>query len=373
MAYESIDALQRILADSVFSYSSDRKKAASRALGTLVELITFYTLRAWGLRDHIVIERQVPEFGNPGILHNVEFSLHRILDDHRPEIGSMTLPLTMNKLRKEAQFLGQAGLKANQFLSTDKVKRNACVIQDDDHGITVVNLDDYRESRPQLTVCTLEPKPFAIFECKRVGVEEGMRKGPQTIEKAKQGAYVARAVSSLQKVRLRNGQFLGFLELEDGTFRRGSYPDLLRELVDSTEAGPNGFMLTVGVVSNHGNWFTSDNPNKELKVLAQSYDWLLFLSDMGLSQFIEGLLLNPVPDRTIIRDTFQASYSGKPGSNRFTKVRIGLDADAALWDYFATNASEVDSWFNVISPDCGKVSALRDDLRKLASQFVGGE
>ena len=99
MAYESIDALQRILADSVFSYSSDRKKAASRALGTLVELITFYTLRAWGLRDHIVIERQVPEFGNPGILHNVEFSLHRILDDHRPEIGSMTLPLTMNKRR----------------------------------------------------------------------------------------------------------------------------------------------------------------------------------------------------------------------------------------------------------------------------------
>jgi hypothetical protein len=37
------------------------------------------------------------------------------------------------------------------------------------------------------------------------------------------------------------------------------------------------FILTVGVVSNHGNWFTSENPNKELKVLAQSYDWLLFL------------------------------------------------------------------------------------------------
>jgi hypothetical protein len=25
------------------------------------------------------------------------------------------------------------------------------------------------------------------------------------------------------------------------------------------------FILTVGVVSNHGNWFTSDNPNKEIE------------------------------------------------------------------------------------------------------------
>jgi hypothetical protein len=32
-----------------------------------------------------------------------------------------------------------------------------------------------------------------------------MKKGPQTIEKAKQGAYVARTVSSLQKIRLRDG------------------------------------------------------------------------------------------------------------------------------------------------------------------------
>jgi hypothetical protein len=34
-------------------------------------------------------------------------------------------------------------------------------------------------------------KPYAMIECKRVGIEEGTTKGPQTIEKAKQGAYVA--------------------------------------------------------------------------------------------------------------------------------------------------------------------------------------
>jgi hypothetical protein len=44
--------LQTTLAESVFRYAVDRKKAAGRALGTLVEIVTFYTLRAWNLRDH---------------------------------------------------------------------------------------------------------------------------------------------------------------------------------------------------------------------------------------------------------------------------------------------------------------------------------
>ena len=78
MVFESVDALQRTLADTVFKYATDRKKAAGRALGTLVEIITFYTLNMWNLRDHVVIERSVPEFANPDILHNVEFSLHPI-------------------------------------------------------------------------------------------------------------------------------------------------------------------------------------------------------------------------------------------------------------------------------------------------------
>lgn len=54
-----------------------------------------------------------------------------------------------------------------------------------------------------------------------------------------------------------------------------------------------GFILTVGVVSNHGNWFTLENPNKELRVLSQAYDWLIFLTDAGLAQFIDKLLLHP--------------------------------------------------------------------------------
>lgn len=76
MPFESVDKVQKLLADSVFRYASDRKKAAGRALGTLVEIITFYTLCAWSLRNHTVIERSVQEFANPEIVHNVEFSLH---------------------------------------------------------------------------------------------------------------------------------------------------------------------------------------------------------------------------------------------------------------------------------------------------------
>ena len=62
-----------------------------------------------------------------------------------------------------------------------------------------VYLDELGADGGRCSVVSLRRRPFAIFECKRVGVEEGMRKGPQTIQKAKQGAYVARTVSALQK------------------------------------------------------------------------------------------------------------------------------------------------------------------------------
>jgi hypothetical protein len=38
MSYKSVDALQQVLVEKVFHYAEDRKKAAGRALGTLVEI-----------------------------------------------------------------------------------------------------------------------------------------------------------------------------------------------------------------------------------------------------------------------------------------------------------------------------------------------
>lgn len=272
MAYDSVDVLQRTLADTVFQYATDRKKAAGRALGTLVEIVTYYTLRAWGFRDHLVIERALPEFANEDITHNVEFSLHPIIWRASTKLTPIPLPLTPNKLGREMAELQKVHrpteFKSTQLLSSDGVVRNSCVLLEDEVGPLVANVDQHDARSCVVTVCKLHGHPFSIFECKRVGIEEGMRKGPQTIEKAKQGAYVARTVSSLQRIRARRGHAVGVVERRDGSLYSRPYGELLREIIDSDDPDLLAeFILTVGVVSNHGNWFTSENHNKELKVL----------------------------------------------------------------------------------------------------------
>lgn len=88
---------------------------------------------------------------------------------------------------------------------------------------------------------------------------------------------------------------------------------------------------------------TLTNHNKEIKVLAQSYDWLLFLKDAGLAQFADEILLSPKPEHIAAREAFRTSYTGEKNVNQFTKVQIALAADAALQSYFATNREEVES------------------------------
>ncbi|TXH66698.1 MAG: hypothetical protein E6Q88_11525 [Lysobacteraceae bacterium] len=374
MAYPSVDKLQQTLASDVFSYAADTKKAAGRALGTLVEIMTYYTIRAWDMRDHIVIERALPEFGNPQITHNVEFSLHPIVGKEQKQIASCALPITVAKIKSEIGLLSGFDAehlnRSNQLLTSRDTRRNSCVLAENGSGMVVANIDAHSDERVEFTACKLHPQPFAVFECKRVGVEEGMKKGPQTIEKAKQGAYVARAVSSLQKLRSRSGEAIGYIESSDGTIVSGPLTETIKTIIDSHDGGLLcNFILTVGVVSNHGNWFTSENQNKELRVLAQSYDWLLFLTDAGLAQFIDELLLHPVEELAAARKAFLSSYgTGQSGSNRFTKVQMDNSADAALQYYFKSHAQEVEGWYNVISPHSGTVKKLRDELAVLGAK-----
>jgi hypothetical protein len=162
------------------------------------------------------------------------------------------------------------------------------------------------------------------------------------------------------------------MELSNGTLLSKPYHQILREVVDGRDADLLAdFILTVGVVSNHGNWFSSENYNKELKVLAHSYDWLLFLTDEGLGQFIQSLLLKPTTELNAARDAFLASYSGKSGRNRFTKVRIDVAGDAALRKYFSHNEIEVETWFNVIAPKGCSLGKLREDIDKLRKKKWG--
>lgn len=161
------------------------------------------------------------------------------------------------------------------------------------------------------------------------------------------------------------------LDRGGGQLRTGDYDALLRQVIDGSETELlRDFILTIGVASNHGNWFdkNSGDHNKELRVLAQSYDWLLFLTDDGLCQFIEKLLRSPVPELRLAREAFLSSYTGKKGGNRFTKKKIAVDADIALKRYFDLHEPEVESWFNVIAPRGGTIRDLRQDLVKLAGK-----
>lgn len=369
MAYESVDKLQKALVKDVFHYAKDSKKAAGRALGTIVEIITYYLIKTWGLNNQISIERGLEEYGNPDITHNVEFSLHPIIRSSFLRIDKTDKSITANRILKalEEQKYDLKGFEAkpNQLLNNG-VLRNACTIANSKDSFLLCSIKTNEGDKIELHIYEQSRKPYSVFECKRVGVEEGMSKGPQTIEKAKQGAYVARTASSLQKIRNESGEMYGIIYKSDGSYIIKPFVDLMEEVIFSNDKELlRRFILTVGVVSNHGNWFTSDNQNKELKVLAQSYDWLLFLTDKGLSQFINKLLYKPTKKYKPIRQAFLSSYTKVKKKNQFTKVQMNIEADRLLLDYFSTNLKTIESWFNVISPKKKSLSTLKDELREL--------
>jgi len=370
MPYQSIDSIQKTLSETVFSYTADKKKAAGRALGTLVEVIIFYLLKTWDLGRYIAIERPLPEYGNKAITHNVEYSLHPSKLITKLDVSRDDVPLTARKIVSAISSsvdIDSQSIRNYQLLSSTSILRNSCTIADmrDSFLIATIEVD----TKTTVSIHQLYNSPFAMVECKRVGVEEGTRKGPQTIEKAKQGAYVARTVSSLQKIRLINGEIGGIIQKPDGSIVWKKYAEFLDEVINSNDKDLlKDFILTVGVVSNHGNWFTSNEHNKELKVLSQSYDWLIFLTDEGLCEFINELIMKPEKEYMPIRQAFLSSYSGHKVKNQFTKVQMNLQSDILLQRYFKLNIDKIHNWFNVIGPKGKKLEALCSELRSLAGK-----
>lgn len=382
MAYESVDKLQKVLAEEVFNHTKDPKKASGRALGTLVEIITYYLLKTWELNNQISIERGLAEYGNPDITHNVEYSLHPIVRSSSVKVDKSEKSITSNIILKALTVSGfdLTGFerKNNQLLSNN-ILRNACTIATSDNSFLLCSIKSDVGEKLELHIYEQNKKPYAMFECKRVGVEEGMTKGPQTIEKAKQGAYVARTASSLQKIRSESGEMQGIIYKSDGSYIIKPYVNLMDEVIFSSDKELlRKFILTIGVVSNHGNWikktangdfsFSEENFKKELMVLAQSYDWLLFLTDQGLSDFIDKLLLRPIPELQFLRDTFLSSYTEGKKKNQFTKVQMNIEADRLLLKYFSDNLTTVESWFNVISPSQKSLTILKDELDELKNK-----
>lgn len=382
MTYESVDKLRRVLAKEVFHHTKDPKKASGRALGTLVEIITYYLLKTWGLNNQISIERGLSEYGNPEITHNVEYSLHPIIRNSFLTIEKSEKSITSHTVLKALMASGfdLAGFnrKNNQLLSNG-VLRNACTIATSENSFLLCSIKSDMGEQLELHIYEQNKKPYAMFECKRVGVEEGMTKGPQTIEKAKQGAYVARTASSLQKIRSESGEMQGIIYKSDGSYLIKPYVNLMEEVIFSSDKELlRKFILTIGIISNHGNWikrtadgdlnFSEENFQKELMVLAQSYDWLLFLTDKGLSDFIDKLLLHPVSELRVLREIFLSSYIEGKKKNQFTKVQMNIEADRILLKYFRNNLSIVESWFNVVSPSQKSLSILKNELNELKNK-----
>ena len=178
--------------------------------------------------------------------------------------------------------------------------------------------------------------------------------------------------SSLQKIRNEAGELMGIIYKSDHSYIVKPFVEFMEEIINSEDGELlRRFILTVGVVSNHGNWFTAENHNKELKVLAQSYDWLLFLTDNGLAQFIDELLLNPSAECLPVKNAFHASYTGQKLANQFTKVKMNLEADTVLLKYFRENLKKIESWFNIISPKERTLDLLKKELITLKNKDWG--
>lgn len=374
--FESVDALQNMLARDVFSETQAAKKAAGRALGTLVELVTFYMIREWGLEGGLAIERGLPEYGNRKITHNVEFSLHPASLSRAVPIRDRNKSLTVNQIRSLVKAANISAVletsRGKTLLNSKRTLRHAAMVGEEEGAFWTAHMVGGADS---FLLTRLLEKPYAMFECKRVGVEQGMNKGPQTIEKAKQGAYVARTVSGLQRVPLQDGRVAAALEDAEGRLvTHDNYYEFLRSAIDSGNLEKlANVVLTVGIVSNHGNWFTAETQNKEMRVLAQSYDWLLFLTDAGLAEFVQDVLQGSQESLEPVRQAVQASFGRTSGATSFTKVTINEEADRALTEYFAAE-QPWDRWFNVIAPTPSEVAqTAHEDVETKTAVGASGE
>ena len=361
---DSVENIQEHLTETVFQHTTSPRKASGRAMGTFVEIITYYLLLSWGLRDSISIETRLPEYGRPDITHNVEYSLHRVNASHIIN-GLHGRRIGSKAVRNSLGLACETG--SNVLLDANNILRNSCRINKPNEPRSyVANLQPDRVVR----VAEQNLTPYVIFECKRVGRDAKHARGPQAIEKAKQGSYVARAVSSLQKIRDSRGVLMGVLYGADNVPIIRPYDELIHEII--TEMPPemiSDFIMTVGVVSNHGNWFTSNDQNKEMRVLAESYDWVLFLTDQGLTRFVNDTVLDDdkYPE---ITNAFRKSYtSDRKIGTQFTKLRMRYGAHLELMEYFVKNRETVESWFNVIAPKTSSITSLQRQITLLREKL----
>jgi hypothetical protein len=125
-----------------------------------------------GFSKNVPIERRIPEFGRMDITHNVEFSLHAVRRE-----SLLTIPRDGNAIRGK-HFAGHPDFidanLAGELLSSIQLLRNSAILVEREGLIIVANLVDMGDKTLDILIADLVQTPVAIFECKRVGVEDGI-------------------------------------------------------------------------------------------------------------------------------------------------------------------------------------------------------
>ena len=89
------------------------------------------------------------------------------------------------------------------------------------------------------------PRTVRNFRMQAVGLDARHGKGPQAIEKAKQGSYVARTASCLQRVQDVHGNNMGVIYDANNEYTVGPYDRAVHDIIHSEREMPPAFVMTV--------------------------------------------------------------------------------------------------------------------------------
>jgi hypothetical protein len=371
----SVDDVQKILMDKIFSKSEASKKAAGRALGTIQEIIVWLLLDAHGLGNRTILEYRLPEYARPHITHNVEFSINpqRKVEQVRLESElhkTIKLPQSIidrHSVQKTSLNRSVRVIDHNsQFQRPVRLINPSFVKNVEEWQADALYFGQYIDNN-QGSVVSVSKMPVAFIESKRVGLEVGTTTGPQTIEKAKQGSYTALRCSKLQKVFLPK-MTCGVIAKNVGEqIKLRPYDEVWEEIIASKDIELlNGIIRSVIFLSDHINWYVNGIAKKDLTILQQSYDWTIWINDQGLVNFVTDCILG----NEEVFGAFSRNYTERtPGSlGFFTKNRIDDRVYRILLSYFNRNLQRIlKDWLCVLGPSGKQFSDLVTELKVILS------
>jgi len=369
----TVDDAQKYLKEAFFQHAKSQKKAAGRAIGTILEIIVYFILETYDLIKNMTVEYRLPEYGPNDVVHNVEYGIHPNIGTIQSEMSgtvhkNLQIPRSIQKafgnskdLKRSIRVL-EYNNKADRKIRINNRLFVSNIVDWNYDEIFVGHLLD--NSKGEILV--LQKSPIAYIECKRVGREEGTKTGPTSIEKAKQASYVALRTSRLQKF-FGDDAIYGILPIrtKDGIgFRVEPYSDLWLDLLRKERYEDLiGVVRSTVFVSNHVNWYINDREKKDLSVIKQSHDWTIWVNDYGIVEFIDKFLNKDCA----VKDAFTLTYiDRKGGGSLFTKTRMETEAYALLNKFFRSNIEHVKkNWLKVLSPSDRSLDDMMKELKTI--------